>query len=113
MLMAHRVTLDDSFQNIGDLEQRVQDEIGAIVKGLESNALFEPDPNDYLFERDSEKGECACWRVSWGDWQVTWFYEYSPPSPYFERSIEGVVVMLVRQPLQLRAIQPRKKKSLP
>ena len=101
--MAHFVVLHDSFEEIGHLKQSVQDEIGRIIASLEGDEFFEPSDKDYLFERDPQAGICVCQHISnWSDWQLTWFYEYSPHLP---STVESVVVMLVRQPLL--PIQPK------
>jgi len=112
--MAHIVILHKSFEkNLGSLDVRAQDSIGLVVKALEGDAFFEPDPNTYVFDRgEDEHGRpiCICQHISeWGGWQIVWFYEYSQPSPYFSQEVESVVVMLVEQ--QFQPIPPRKDKK--
>src|ERR1700733_4274349 len=98
--MAHSVQLHASFEkNIDRLDLRVQDGIGSIVKSLESDVYFEPDEENYLFDRDLSEGVCSCRHINdWGDWQITWFYEYSGDLP---TAVESIIVMLVQQPLQV------------
>lgn len=109
--MAHQVILDDSFENIGKVKEAIRDQIGAIVKALESDPLFEPDPQDYWIERDADNRTCACRRFEgWDDWQMEWLYRYSPRTAYFEPEITAVVVLLTREPLQLQPTRSGKTK---
>ena|SRR6266576_6713224 len=102
--MSHLNVLHDSFaKNIRHLDQRAQDEIGSIVRSLEGDAFFEPDENNYLFQRDEKEGICTCQHLNdWGDWQLSWFYEYFRQ---FQSMVEYVIVMLAQQPFQ--SLQPK------
>jgi len=104
--VSHLNVLHDSFSdNIGRLDQRAQDEIGSIVRSLEGDAFFEPDESNYLFERDKKEGICTCRHINhWGDWQLSWFYEYSRQ---FSSTIECVIVILAQEPLQ--SLRPKSK----
>src|SRR5579863_2107841 len=102
-MMSHFVELDESFENIGVLNERVQDQIGLILSALERDALYTPNDTQYLFQRDAE-GVCSCRHISdWGDWQLTWLFEYFRHLP---STIQTVVVALIQEPIQLETLLP-------
>jgi len=62
------------------------------------------EPDEYLLERAPRKANALVGAIAgWGDRQLLWVDECSAPSPDSARIVEVVVVMLRRQPLQLRS----------
>jgi len=97
--MAHHVKWHNCFvKNIDHFDTRVRKQILAIVHELEQDKFFKPDDDNFVFERDEREGICICQHINdWGDWQLVWYYEYLPR---LSSTIDSVVVMLVRQPMQ-------------
>lgn len=77
--MPHFLELTRSFvENIGDLDDLAQTEIGAILRELddaEDVTDYTPKETDYAFERDGS-GFCGCSHPGrWGGWVLTWYPE--------------------------------------
>jgi hypothetical protein len=100
------VDLDDSFiDNINGLPAQAQRQIGRIVRGLEEDPYHLPNDDCYLTHRHPNGSIAVCRHLSdWDGWQMLWYFEYLPDFP---TTIATVVVMLLREQLQLVPVVPK------
>lgn len=102
--MAHEVHLHDSYtNNLNRLDDSAREQVQDIVAALGRDKFFQPDEENYVFERDDHEGMAICQHLNgWGDWQLLWYYKYVPTLP---STIDYIEVRLIQQPM--RDLRPK------
>jgi hypothetical protein len=72
------VDLSESVMAVLDrLEAEAQDEIGFVIKKLEEDCVFKPDPAEYIYDEGQGEltGTYACEHVRGWGWKLIWYRE--------------------------------------
>ena len=73
--MAHcEVVLEDSFKlALGEMPEKVRDQVAVVIRSLEQECGFDPDPALYILE--IHQYVTACEHVAGWGWSVFWYQE--------------------------------------
>src|SRR5690348_4704540 len=70
-----KVDLSDSFrQALDQMSESAQDQVAIVIRALEQNCEFKPDPEEYILDIHQYVVACDHVNPSWG-WSVFWYRE--------------------------------------